>query len=86
MRFWQNSEIHLHKTEVETSENIYIAALQIPQNIVRNVFLTWEISSQIKKILEYFSQNKKNKLTEKIFLSLLQENLTWIKNNISKQD
>ena len=31
-------------------------------------------------MLDYFSQNKKNKLTEKIFLSLLQENLTGIKN------
>ena len=36
----------------------------------------FSICSQIKKILEYFSQNKKNKFTEKIFLSLLQENLT----------
>ena len=36
--------------------------------------------SQIKKISEYFSQNKENKLTEKNLLSLLQENFTWIKN------
>ena len=32
------------------------------------------------KIEKYFPQNKKNNLTDKIFLSLLQENLTWIKN------
>ena len=35
--------------------------LQIPQNLLRKIFLIWEIS-------EYFSQNKKNKLAEKNFL------------------
>ena len=35
-------------------------ALQMPQNLLRSIFLIWEIYSQIKKILEYFSQNKKN--------------------------
>ena len=36
--------------------------------------------SQIKKILEHFSQNKKNKLTEKNFLVPSARDLTWIKN------
>ena len=38
---------------------------KIPQNLLRKIFLIWEICSQIKKISESFPQNKKNKLTKK---------------------
>ena len=39
-----------------------------PQNLFRNVFLIWETYSQIKKILENSSQNKKIYLAKKKFL------------------
>ena len=38
------------------------------------------VCSQIKKILEYFSVNKRINSLRKTFLSLLEENLTLIKN------
>ena len=44
-----------------------------PSKLIEKIFLIWEICSQIKKISEYFSQNKKRKLTENNFLFLLQE-------------
>ena len=37
-------------------------ALQIPQNLLRKIFLIWEMYQNV------FSQNKKHKLTEKNFL------------------
>ena len=58
-------------------------APQIPQNLLRKVFLIWEIGSQMLSNQEnsrWFSQNKKVNSLRKIFLSLLQENLTWNKN------
>ena len=30
----------------------------MPQNVLRNIFFIWETYSEIKKILESFSQNK----------------------------
>ena len=53
--------------------NKAVHTLEKPQNLLRNISLILEICSQIDKILKYFSQNKKNKLTEKNFLSFLQE-------------
>ena len=49
-----------------------INALHYALKLSFNIFFFF----QMKKILEYFTQNKKNKLAEKIFLSLLEENLT----------
>ena len=42
--------------------------------------------SQIKKILEYFSQNKKNKLTEKNFLVPSARKFDLNKEDVSKLD
>ena len=53
-----------------------IYTLQMPQNLLRNIFLIWEICSQIKKILD-FSQNKKNKLAEKNFLVPSARKFDW---------
>ena len=45
-----------------------MTALQMPQNLLRNVFLIWETYYQIKKISENSSQNKKIYPVEKNFL------------------
>ena len=42
--------------------------LQMPQNLLRNIFLIWETYSQIKKILENSSQNKEIYLAKKYFI------------------
>ena len=49
----------LIKNDVIRVNRAWKSSLQVPQNLFRNIFLIREICSQIKKILEYFSQNKK---------------------------
>ena len=56
-------------TAVLLTDNWLFCTLRMPQNSRRNIFLIWEICSQIKKISECFSRNKKNELTEKIFFN-----------------
>ena len=48
--------------------NGQMCTLQIPQNLLRNVFLILETYSQIKKILENSFQNKKIYLAKRNFL------------------
>ena len=52
---------------IDTFFETPVYTLQIPQNLLRNVFLIWETYSPIKKLLENSSQNKKIYLAKKNF-------------------
>ena len=54
--------------------------------LIEKYFLVGEMRSQIKKILKFFSQNKKNKLTEKNFLVPSARKSDLNLEHISKQD